>query len=451
LHLRLSRRGLLRVSLVGLASGGVGALLSACSSFGPPPGTPVPAATAVASQPTAAPGSSAPSPALPPVATAAPASPATPNNALMIGLALPFLGADAADASNIRDGALMAIDQINSKGGIGGKLPLTPLIKDNSTVAAGQYDPLQAATNMQQFVADPRVIGVIGPQMSGSARTMAPIASQADLVLISPSVTDPTITDPHYMSQYRPAGPAVFFRTVSTDAYQGPGMANFAAETLHVKGVYVLDDSGAYGVGIANDFAARAKEKGINVLGHESLDPRQSDYTDVLTSIRGMNADGLYYGGVQGAGVKLARQAFDVLPAVAKLGGDGMYSTSFPSAAGPMAEGWYATIPVPDAIDQPAAKDWVQEYRARYNVAPTNYALTAYDTVQVLADALNRLAQAGTPITRPNVRAAVQATKLQTLQGLISFDQNGDVQDKTVSVFQVKNGHYVYVGPAPTS
>src|SRR5438270_13323793 len=187
-------------------------------------------------------------------------------SSVVIGINLPFTGADAADAVNIRDGALMAIDEINARGGIAGKIKIQPLVKDDGTVAAGQYDPAQAATNTKQFVADQSVVAVVGPQMSGSGKAMSPIASAANLMLITPSSTTPDITDPAFASQYRPEGKAIYFRTVTTDAFQGPYMANYAAEVLGIKSVYVLDDTGAYGEGIANSFEKQAVAAGINVL-----------------------------------------------------------------------------------------------------------------------------------------------------------------------------------------
>jgi branched-chain amino acid transport system substrate-binding protein len=370
-------------------------------------------------------------------------------SSIAIGINLPFTGADAADAANIRDGALMAIEEINQAGGINGSIQIIPEIKDDGTVAAGQYDPAQAATNTKQFVADDSVVAVVGPQMSGSGKAMSPIASAADLMLITPSSTNPDITDPSFSSQYRPNGKAIYFRTVTTDAFQGPYMANYAAETLGVKSVYILDDTGAYGEGIANSFEAQAKVKGINVLGHDKLNPKESDYTTILTKIKAMNPDALYYGGVQQAGVKLAKQANDVMPNLPKLGGDGMYSTSFPQDAGPAAENWYATIAAPDTIDEPQAQDWVAKYKSKYGASPQDYALTAYDAVLVLADTVSRLVNDGMPITRSNVRDYAQQTNLPTLQGVISFDENGDLKDKIISVFQIKDGLYQYKGSAP--
>jgi branched-chain amino acid transport system substrate-binding protein len=368
---------------------------------------------------------------------------------IVIGINLPFTGADAADAANIRDGALMAIEEINAKGGIAGLIPIQPLIKDDGTVAAGQYDPAQAATNTKQFVADDTVMAVVGPQMSGSGKAMAPIASAADLMLITPSSTNPDITDPNFASQYRPGGRAVYFRTVTTDAFQGPYMANYAAETLGVKTVYILDDTGAYGEGIANSFEGQARAKGLNVLGHDKLNPKESDYTTILTKIKGMNPDALYYGGVQQAGAKLAKQAYDVMPNIIKMGGDGMYSASFPQDVGFAADNWYATIAAPDTIDEPQAQDWVAKYKSKYGASPQDYALTAYDAVLVIEDTVARLLNDGMPITRSNVRDYAQQTNLPTLQGVISFDENGDLKDKIISVFQIKDGLYKYVGAAP--
>jgi branched-chain amino acid transport system substrate-binding protein len=366
-----------------------------------------------------------------------------------IGINLPFTGADAADAANIRDGALMAIDEINARGGIAGQIMIQPLLKDDGTVAAGQYDPAQAATNTKQFVSDPSVVAVVGPQMSGSGKAMAPIASDANLMLITPSSTNPDITDPNFASQYRPNGKAIYFRTVTTDAFQGPYMANYAAETLGIKSVYILDDTGAYGEGIANAFEGQARAKGINVLGHDKLNPKESDYTTVLTKIKAMNPDAMYYGGVQQAAVKLAKQANDVMPQLPKLGGDGVYSVSFPQDAGRAAENWYATIAAPDTIDEPQAQDWVARYQSKYGASPQDYALTAYDAVLVLDDTISRLLNDGMPITRENVRDYAQLTNLPTLQGTISFDDNGDLREKIISVFQVKDGRYQYVGAAP--
>src|SRR5260221_12400863 len=115
---------------------------------------------------------------------------------------------------------------------------------DGGPAAGGQYDPAQAATNTKKLISDPMIVANLGPQMSGEGKAMTPILSEANLATITPSSTNPDITNPAMAAQFKPKGKAIYFRTVTTDAFQGPNMANFYTQTLKVKSVYILDDSG---------------------------------------------------------------------------------------------------------------------------------------------------------------------------------------------------------------
>src|SRR6202789_4648079 len=183
---------------------------------------------------------------------------------IKIGVDLSFTGADARGATLEKNAIQMAIDAANQGNAVPG-YTFELLVLDDGTATAGQYDPAQAATNARKMVSDPAVVGALGPQMSGAGKAMAPILSQGNLAIITPSSTNPDITNPKFAAQYRPAGKAIYFRTVTTDAFQGPNMANFFAEKLKVKSVYVLDDSGAFGVGVADAFQAQAEKKGMKV------------------------------------------------------------------------------------------------------------------------------------------------------------------------------------------
>ena len=303
--------------------------------------------------------------------------------------------------TRIRNGAIMAIDDANAKGGVGGyKLNVTVL--DSGTSTAGQYDPAQAATNAKKLVADPSVVAIVGPEMSGEGKAMTPILSAANLATVTPSSTNPDITDPKFAAQYKPGGKAIYFRTVTTDAYQGPNMANYMRDTLKVKSVYILDDSGAYGVGMSNAFEAQAKKIGLNVMGHDQLDPKEADYTTALTKIKQLNPDAIYYGGVAQAGVKVAKQSYDIMPNVIKAGGDGMVDGGIRPASGfPAIEGWYATQASPDAVDDPTNSDGVGDYTKTFNMTPSLYAITAYDAALVIIDAVKRTVRRE-PVTRSN-------------------------------------------------
>jgi len=384
------------------------------------------------------------------------------DKTITIGINLPLTGADAHDAELIKDGATMAIEEATAKGLVGG-YKVEVMILDDGTATAGQYDPAQAATNARKMVSDNSVVAAIGPQMSGSGKAMAPILSQGNLAIITPSSTNPDITDPKFASQYRPAGKAIYFRTVTTDAFQGPNMANYYFGPLKVKSVYVLDDSGAYGVGIANTFQAQAEKIGIKVLGRDQLNPKEADYTTILTKIKSLNPDAIYYGGVGLAGVKVVKQAFDVLPpAMIKGGGDGVYSAEILKGAGfPAAEGWYCTIAAPNILEAPDAKPWVERFAKKFSQQPENYSITAYDAALVILDAIERVAKSGKEVNRDNMRDAIQSTKLKTMQGEVAFDENGDITNRIISVFQIKKDgkfpdddmvhQFHYIGNAPQS
>lgn len=393
------------------------------------------------------------------VAAAAPVLAA--DKTVTIGINLPFTGADAHDAELIKDGAMLAIDDANAKGGIAG-YKINVLVLDDGTATAGQYDPAQAATNARKMVADSNVVAAIGPQMSGSGKAMSPILSQGGLATITPASTNPDITDPKFAGQYRPGGKAIYFRTVTTDAFQGPNMANYFADTLHVKSVYVLDDSGAYGVGIADAFQRQAEKRGIKVLGRDQLNPKEADYTTVLTKIKSLNPDALYYGGVAQAGVKVVKQSHDILPKIIRAGGDGVYGAEILRGAGfPAAEGLYATIAAPNVLDNPDAKPFVEAFAKKYGQQPENYSITAYDAALVILDAVKRVADSGKIVDRASVRDAIQDSHVKTLQGEISFDANGDITNRVISVFQITHDpkypdddvlhQYKYMGVAPQS
>jgi len=378
-----------------------------------------------------------------------------------VGVDLSLTGADAESAARVKNGITMAMDAANQANAVPG-YSFEILLLDDGSSTAGQYDPAQAATNARKMVSDPLVVAAIGPMMSGAGKAMAPILSQGDLATITPSSTNPDLTSPKFAPQYRPAGKPIYFRTVTTDAYQGPNMANYMAEKLGIKSVYVLDDSGAYGVGIADTFQEQAEKKGIKVLGRDRLDPKSADYSAILTKIKSLNPQAMYYGGVAQAGVKLAKQSYDLIANVIKGGGDGVAGASFLTGTGfPAAQGWYATIASPHMTGDTKAAEFVKAYTGEFGVAPEDYSITAYDAALVIVDAVKRVAASRKPMTRDAVRDAIQTARVATIQGMVSFDANGDLADRTVSVFQIRQDkdarlddiskQYQYVDVAPQS
>ena len=198
----------------------------------------------------------------------------------------------------------------------------------------------------------------------------------------------------------------------------------------------------------------------MTVLGHDQVNPLEADYTTILTKIKGIDPEALYYGGSSLAGIKVVKQSYDVLPKIIKGGGDGVYGASLLKGAGyPAVEGWYATIAAPYLAANPDVAPWIERYQERYGHGPTSYSFTAYDAMLVVLDAIERVAASGKPVNRDTVRDAIQTANLKTLQGVVSFDENGDIKDRTVSVFRYQYDdkypedavlhQYKYLGVAP--
>jgi branched-chain amino acid transport system substrate-binding protein len=160
------------------------------------------------------------------------------------------------------------------------------------------------------------------------------------------------------------------------------------------------------------------------------------------------------------AGAKVVKQSYEILPDIVKGGGDGVHSPDMLTGGGmPAIQGWYATSAAAHVLDDPSVRPWVERFVAKTGKQPADYSITYYDATQVILDAIARVAASGKPINRANVRDAIAATNLKTLQGDISFDANGDVSSKVVSIFQVQFDtthpmgdvvhQFKYVGVAP--
>ncbi len=389
-------------------------------------------------------------------------TPATRAAAVItIGMSVPLTGELARQANVVKIAAQFAVDQANAKGGVAGH-EIHLMVLDDGSPTTGQYDPALSATNARRMINDPTAVAAVGPMNSGSAKAMAPIFSQGEMAFISGSATNPDLNSPKFFSLYHPGGKPNFFRTVTTDAYQGPGMANYFAEKLKLKKLIVLDDTGAYGVGMADAFAAQAKKKGMDVALRDRLDPLAADYSPVLTRAKSLGCDGLYYGGDPLAGAKVAKQSYDILPNAAKAGGDGMHTPDMLTGSGmPSINGWYATSAASHVLDAPRVQNWVKQFRDATKTEPADYSVTYYDAVEVILDAIRRLAASHKAITRDTVRQEMLSTKLDLVQGEVSFDHNGDLASTAVSIFQVKDDpgypigdvirQFRYVGLAPTA
>lgn len=384
-------------------------------------------ATTQPSLPTQVPETKAPEPTQPPTEEM--------PKVIKVGIQALLSGPDSVGSITIFNGAVLAVEQANQQNMLPGYTVEYQML-DDTTPTTGQADPVQAATNARTFIADPIVMFVIGPQFSGLNKATAPLYSQAGMVNISPSATNPDLTNPAFQAEFRPSGKPGFLRVCATDALQAPGIANYAYKVLSVRKVYIIDDGGAFGMGTADSFEARAKEKGMQVLGRDQVDPNAADYSTILTKVAALGPDAIFYGGHTQAGAKLALQMKSLMPDVIGLSTDGIAGADFVQSAGAAGEGWYVTLAAPYLEAIPAATQFIKDFTDRFGTPPVAYSGLSFDAVNTGLNAIKGLIESGKPITRENVRDAILEIEFSGITGAISFDENGDRVQKIITIWQ---------------
>ncbi len=400
---------------------------------------------------------------LPWLAAAAPHKPANPATtpvppvALAIDIATSGAGGD--ENSRARNGALLAIAEANDAGGLGGH-PIT-LLDTPGPTGTTPPDQADAANRARALVDQKTVLAVIGPDQSDRARPMLPILNEADLAMVSPAASDPSLTSVRDAETYRPTGRLTFFRLVAPDGFQAIGLADFWAERRHPQSAYTVDDGSAYGVSLASKFRQRAAQLGMKILGHETVGLTDAASAALAARLQTLAPDAIFYGGTDAAGLPLMRALYATLPNALKGAGDGLYGPEVLTSVGfPAAAGWFIATSTPRLAASPASTPFIAAYQRKYGVMPDEYAMTGYDAAEMVLAAIKTILATGGNLTRESVRKTLAAETVETAQGVIGFDPNGDLRVKPVSIFQIHpppptapddmDTALTYLGPAPS-
>jgi branched-chain amino acid transport system substrate-binding protein len=369
------------------------------------------------------------------------------SGTIKIGIDLPLSGGEASIGIPTENGALLAIEQANKNGFAGGAFKLEASVLDDAV--QGKHDPAQGAQNVQTFIADPAVLAMVGPFNSNVARSEIPLANDAGLAQISPSNTNDGLTLGDAAKKLRTAHPDVntYFRVCTRDSKQGSALAQVAYQRLGFKKIFIIDDNETYGKGLADVFDASFRGLGGTVLGHEHITSNQVDFKSLLTKIKSLNPDAVFFGGntTTGGGL-IRRQMGDVgMAKTPLLGGDGISDNEFIKQSGDAANGSYMTVASPDVTKIPAAKNFITAYQARFksNVGP--YSANAYTAAKIEIAAIEKAIKdnGGKMPTRADVRKNIASTSnFDSPIGKVGFDANGDTTSPVLTLMQVVNGKF---------
>ena len=353
-----------------------------------------------------------------------------PPPVVKIGFVAPLTGDQAPHGQDMLNGAMLAINHASAQGEVipGHRLALYPL--------DDQRNPTQAVAAAKKLVADPDVVAIIGHLNSSCTMPTSAIYHQARLLQITPVSSNPQISR---------QGFETFYRTCATDDLQGPAAALFIANELHAARVVVLDDMTTYGRGLANELIKKLKALHVDVIRHEGVTQGDKDFVPLLTKIKSLHPDLVYFAGMFPEGALLIKQRAEVGLTSQFMGGDGLFDPVLIDLATPSAaEGIYLTTIGSDIHQLPTARAFVEEYERTYGPIGA-YSAYAYEATSI---AIWAVRQAGVK-DRAAVLAAMKRLKdYPGLFGPHNFDAKGDSLIRDIGIFTVKDGRFVFLKTA---
>jgi len=353
---------------------------------------------------------------------AATATTAMADQIVKIGSAEPLTGGSAHLGKDNENGARLAIEEINAHGlRIAGQR--IHLVLDAQDDAA---DP-RTATQVAQKLVDNKVVAVVGHMNSGASIPASKIYHSAGIVQISPSSTNPAYTRQGFNTTYR---------VVATDAQQGPALASYAARALKIRSVAVVDDSTAYGQGLANEFEKTARAHGVKVLSHDATTDKAVDFRAILTKIKAENPDAIMYGGMDATGGPMAKQARQLGLRAKFLSGDGVCTTGLQKLAGNATDNVVCSQAGASVEKMAGGAAFAAKYRKRFGHDIEFDAPFTYDAVYIIVDAMKR-ANSTSPA---KILAKMPSTNYRGVLGETTFDAHGDLRHGVISIYNYRGG-----------
>ncbi len=347
---------------------------------------------------------------------------------ILFAIAGPMTGDSAAQGIQMRNGATIAVDEINAAGGIQGK-KLEFIVGDDIA------NPNQATVVAQKFATDNNILFILGHNNSGCSISALPIYEKAGLPVISPTNTNPTITS---------LGHKNYMRVIVDDDMIVGQQILLAVKELGFKKPVVIWENTDYGKGMREVAYKKLKELNIPILADESYVPGvDRDYSAQVTKFKGTGADVVLFMGEYTAGALFAKQAKNLGLTAQIVCGSGCSNPKLIEIAGTAAEGFYALTTFDPNDERPAQAAFIKKYTGRYKDAPGEWAAHAYDIVYLVKKAHE---MGGTD--RPSLIKKLHEVKaFPGVTGTIEFDAKGDVSGKNVMVLLVKAGKFTTYVP----
>ncbi len=341
------------------------------------------------------------------------------EGAVKIGMLAPLTGDVAVYGTAVRNGAMLAFEEINAQGGL-----------QFDVEVLDEKGDVNEAINAYNKLLSNEIAALLGDVTSKPSIAVAELAAEDNMPMITATGTAADITT---------KGDNIF-RTCFMDPTQGKVMATFAKDSLQAQKVAIMyNTSDDYSVGVATAFKEAAEAAGMQVEAYEGYGDSDKDFKAQLTTIAGKDVDALFVPDYYNKVALIIAQAREVGYDKAILGADG-----FDGVVGAVAEdntailnNVYFSNHYSTSDESETVQNFLSNYQAKYNETPNSFAALAYDTAYILKAAFEKAGSTDADA----VIAALAATDYEGVTGHITFDENGD-SVKDISVIEIKDGQY---------
>ena len=367
------------------------------------------------------------------------------SGAIDIYSSLPLQGASTAQTDPMVNGMKLALEQAGNKAG---SLSVNYTSLDDSTAAAGKWDPAQCAANARKVAQDSKAVYYMGEFNSGCSEVSIPILNQAGIAQVSPANTYVGLTTnepgsaPGEPQKYYPTGTRTYLRIVPRDSIQA------AADLVAMKNagctrVAVANDKEAYGAGLAALIELEKGSYGVTVTSNTGIDPTAPNFRSYAATIKGEGADCFFFAGIVSNGaVQIAKDVNAAIPTAKIFGGDGVCTSTWtnakeggvPANIAPLIQ---CTVATQDLGAYPGGKEFLAAYQAKYGTSsPDPYAIYGYEVMKLGLETIATLGSKGTE--KAAVREALFAIKeRKSVLGTYGFDKNGDTTLTAYGLYKV--------------
>jgi branched-chain amino acid transport system substrate-binding protein len=330
-----------------------------------------------------------------------------------IAVAGPMTGTESAFGRQMKNGAEMAVADINAAGGISGK-KLALNVEDDAC------DPKQARS-IAEKIAGAKIPFVAGHYCSSSSIPASEAYADGNVLQITPASTNPLFTERKLWNVARVCG---------RDDQQGLIAAQYIAKNFKGKNIAILNDKTTYGKGLADETKKALNKAGVTEKMYESYNKGDKDFNAIVSRLKRDNIDLVYVGGYHQESGLILRQMRDQGLKTILMAGDALADKEYASITGPAGEGTLFTFG-PDPRNKPTAKKIVDAFKAK-NIDPEGYTLYTYAAMQVWSQAAKK---AGTTDAK-KVMETIKAGKWDTVIGPIEYDAKGDIKQLDYVVYK---------------